>query len=334
MNYKNLVKKLTAVAITATMTLTATAFSVSATEVEETDFVNESDVTASTQPVEEAEGYSLTQQTITDEDTGVVISGLLPENANLDVRIRMWDSELINDIEEPNKFSDKRFSAPTFDDLQNNNYNSKENFYDEDWINPNYLADAGAYVPQVDIVFYDAAKVIDFESELTVTLPIDYRAFAQVKESDSNVMVFKSYPEENTIKGLKVLSKEESPEGSLVFETDSTGTFFVGNEEYMNQFLYFFDSSLENVEVYENTDAPESTEPTEVTEPTIATESTESTEAATTADTEKATENGKSSPKTGHTVPVSVMIAGLVVVLTLMSTTTMLAVKLVKRNNH
>lgn len=324
MKNKNLLKKLTAVAMTATMLFATTAFSVSATDADETIATIDDNATSSTQPTDENPANNLVYKTVCDLDTGVTIAGYMPESPEFDIRIRMWDSEIINDNEEPHKFSDKMFSTPTYEDHINNNFNSNGNFYDEDWINPNYLADACAYIPQIDIVFFDDDKVLDLKSNLTVTLPIDYRKFAGVKGSDQNVMVFKSYPEENTIKGLKVLSPTDSPADTVVFKTDSTGTFFLGNEEYMNQFLRYFNTSLENVEVYENTEEPENTEPTDTPEATNPTEDTTDSEEATEKATEKATDKAtedKVSPNTGNNIPASVMIVALGVLLIVIALT-------------
>ena len=342
MKYKNLLTKLTTVAITAAMVMSTVALTVSATNDGEMAVINDSDISTTepvTEPVtepatEEIADYTLVQQTITDKDTGVIISGMLPENAKYDVRIRMWDSEIINDIEEPNKFSDKRFSCPTFEDLQKNDYNTKGNFYDEDWINPNYLSDAGAYVPEIDIVFYDDSKIIDFTSDLTITLPFDYRAFAEIKESDNKVMVFKSIPEENTLKGMELLPKSQSPEGTLVFKTNTTGSFFVGNEAFMNGFLYFFNSSLDEVEVYESTESDDTT-PTEPTTQAPTEAKTDApTEKSTEKATEKATNSNNTSPKTGYSIPASVQVAGLGVVLALVALATMFTVNASKRKHN
>ena len=289
----------------------------------------------STKPLEK-KTYTLKDQTITDKDTGVVIQGMLPENVDLDVRIVWWDHEYIDDTEEPNKFSDGRFCVPNMSELYTHNFNSNGNFYDaKDWLDSDY-SDLGACVHEIDIAFYDEFKLLDVDSELTVTLPIDYRKFAEASKTDSNVMVFKSNPEENTLKGLEVLSKENSPEGSIVFKTNSTGSFFMGNNAHTNSFLSFFDSSLDEVEVYGDTNTPDSTQPTEATEPEKATEAFKATEPTDpNSPTENATAPGDSkgtSPDTGRSsLPFSVAFAGIGVILSLIAVVAVFTIKIAKR---
>ncbi|MEF2918906.1 MAG: LPXTG cell wall anchor domain-containing protein [Acutalibacteraceae bacterium] len=286
----------------------------------------------STKPLESKE-YTLKEQTITDPDTGIVIKGMLPENVNYDIKVAWWDHEYIDDYEEYNKFSDGRFSAPPISNLYTFNYNSDGIINDYGWLDPK---SASTYVPQIDIVFYDEFKVIDVKSDLTVTLPIDYYKYTEIA-NNSNVMVFKSYPEENTIKGVQVLSKENSPEGSVVFKADSTGTFFLGNESTMNTFLSTFGTSLKDVEVYNNTNTNEN----ENNAPTDATQATENT---TNTDTDKDTdqdnnkdnsskEDEKSSPNTGNTSQNNILFIGIGVVVILLAIVAVVVIKTKRRKS-
>lgn len=229
----------------------------------------------STKPLENKE-YTYSEQTITDEDTGIIIKGLLPENVKLDVRVELYDDELYSlsfdgdaetdDSEPTPNFVDKIFYTPTISDLYTLNYNQKRTFYQEDWLSSDFTNFTGL-VPRVDVVFYDDFRILELDTPLTITLPIDYRKYIEMtkvdEKIDTKIIVLQSYPKENKLQGVKLLPAQDSPEGSLVIENNSTGSFFIGNRGNLNHFLSEYNGSLDDVKLYE--DSNNGTENTEAT---------------------------------------------------------------------
>lgn len=229
----------------------------------------------STKPLENKE-YTYSEQTITDEDTGIIVKGLLPENVKLDVRVELYDDELYSlsfdgdaetdDSEPTPNFVDKIFYTPTISDLYTLNYNQKRTFYQEDWLSSDFTNFTGL-VPRVDVVFYDDFRILELDTPLTITLPIDYRKYIEItkvdEKIDTKIIVLQSYPKENKLQGVKLLPAQDSPEGSLVIENNSTGSFFIGNRGNLNHFLSEYNGSLDDVKLYE--DSNNGTENTEAT---------------------------------------------------------------------
>ena len=235
----------------------------------------------STKPLENKE-YTYSEQTITDEDTGIIVKGLLPENVKLDVRVELYDDELYSlsfdgdaetdDSEPTPNFVDKIFYTPTISDLYTLNYNQKRTFYQEDWLSSDFTNFTGL-VPRVDVVFYDDFRILELDTPLTITLPIDYRKYIEMtkvdEKIDTKIIVLQSYPKENKLQGVKLLPAQDSPEGSLVIENNSTGSFFIGNRGNLNHFLSEYNGSLDDVKLYEDSNnGTENTENTENTEDT------------------------------------------------------------------
>ena len=276
----------------------------------------------STKPLENKE-YTYSEQTITDEDTGIIVKGLLPENVKLDVRVELYDDELYSlsfdgdaetdDSEPTPNFVDKIFYTPTISDLYTLNYNQKRTFYQEDWLNSDFTSFTGL-VPRVEIVFYDDFRILELDTPLTITLPIDYRKYVELtkvdEKIDTKIIVLQSYPKENKIQGVKLLPAQDSPEGSLVIENNSTGSFFIGNRGNLNHFLSEYNGSLDDVKLYE--DSNNGTENTE------ATEATSTGEIATTlsdADSTQTTGTTANVPLSTNTIIIIIVIAVLLAIL-------------------
>ncbi len=118
--------------------------------------------------------FNMIQQTIVDENTGITISGMIPEGAmlyttfenitNMDIRIipdDEWDYALL-------KYD---YPLPSLREVFTKKTTDGKTKYDYSWYENNEHA-TGAMV--VDIVFVKDYEVIQFDSELTVTLPLDY----------------------------------------------------------------------------------------------------------------------------------------------------------------
>ncbi|MEE1153569.1 MAG: hypothetical protein UH241_00235 [Acutalibacteraceae bacterium] len=224
------------------------------------------DFALSTKPLENKE-YTFSEQTITDKDTGIVIKGMLPEGVKLDVNVNGYGDEVLSDDEgdgtydrETPDFSKVAFFPPHISDFYTINHNANGTFYSEYGANTDFTG-SEPFAVRVDIVFFDDLRIVEIDSPLTITLPLYYREFAEqtkVDEIDTHIIVLQSFPFENKLEGIKLLPKEESPEGSLVVETNSTGTFFIGNRGPLNKYLHSYGGSLDDIKLYdatsENTD--------------------------------------------------------------------------------
>ena len=206
-------------------------------------FMLSTESTGRTEPTK-TENVELAQQTIVDETTGVQVSGMLPVDAEMDVLLcftgdfRIHDSHIFRrgTVEE---------DYPKADDISEFYYtfNNYRNVLDEaDEISTvisedNWTRYVGTGIDstlEARITFIKDFEILDFESDLTVTLPFDYRA-GLVKGNCASPAVAKQYDYDNKeFVALEVLPEESTAEGTFQFKIKTPGQFFIGDETPLN----------------------------------------------------------------------------------------------------
>lgn len=214
------------------------------------DFIISSKTIPDNQLVGEQE-IELVEQTMVDEQTNIKVSGKLPKDSKMYTSISFVDFESLSDrYDFPYYFADD-FGQPDFASFYyKNSYNTNKEstesvVYDIDWIKENEWASA---LLQVNIVFVKNFEVLDFESEMTVTLPFDYRQALTELCKDSNATVFQLDYKLNNLKGVEVTPAEDTDGGSFEYKINTAGKFFVGNNDLINTFAGFYSYNLEDLD--------------------------------------------------------------------------------------
>lgn len=214
------------------------------------DFIISSKTIPDNQLVGEQE-IELVEQTMVDEQTNIKVSGKLPKDSKMYTEISFVDFESLSDrYDFPYYFADD-FGQPDFSSFfYKNIYNANKEgtesvVYDIDWIKQNEWASA---LLQVNIVFVKNFETLDFESEMTVTLPFDYRQALTEVGKDNNATVFQLDYKLNNLKGVEVTPAEDTADGIFEYKIDTTGKFFVGNNDLIDTFAGFYSYDLEDLD--------------------------------------------------------------------------------------
>ena len=85
-------------------------------------------------------------------------------------------------------------------------------------------------------------EVLDFESDLTVTLPFNYRrGLATGGITDEAIVVQYDY-DNKEFQNREIVSAEATPKGMFQFTTEACGRFFIGGESQINSLMNFYNN--------------------------------------------------------------------------------------------
>lgn len=199
--------------------------------------------TGKTEPVK-TESVELAQQTITDEATGVTVSGMLPVDAKMDVLLCFYGEQRIHPFSSYylNNFED---NYPKHQDITTYVCSSEfERDVDADagriftvigedgWTQYVGTGEDGKF--ELAITFIKDYEVLEFESDLTVTLPFDYRE-ALVKGSRIGTASAMQYDyTKKEFVTLEVLPQDATEQGTYQFKAKAPGQFFIGDDIALN----------------------------------------------------------------------------------------------------
>lgn len=214
--------------------------------------------TGRTEPVK-TEKVELVQQTITDEATGIQVSGMLPVDAEMDVllcfyneyRLHSYDPMLDCNFEE---------NYPKPDDISEFFYETEdERLVDTeagrfsatmskpDWID--YLETEQSEL-ELKLTFIKNFEILEFESDLTITLPFDYRnGLANINRKGSVSAMQYDYNKKEFIT-LEVLPLNAA-ESNFQFKAKAPGQFFMGKSTDIKAIKRFYVSGP-SVEIIKN----------------------------------------------------------------------------------
>ncbi|MEE1075680.1 MAG: hypothetical protein UHY68_00260 [Acutalibacteraceae bacterium] len=200
-----------------------------------------------TEPVK-TENVELAQQTITDERTGIQVSGMLPVDAKMDVSVDLvYESEFFykmdageytfeGDYPKATNVADcyiKYTEEKNIDDI-------KEIITEEGW---SEFEDFAGDKIQLYINFVKDFEILDFESDLTVTLPLDYRQNLITGKLTGETIAVKYDYDKKGFVNLEVLPDKED-DGKFEFKTNTPGNFFFGDTSSINRFMRFYEREI------------------------------------------------------------------------------------------
>lgn len=215
-------------------------------------FIISTESTGRTEPTK-TENVELAEQTITDELTGVQVSGMLPVDAKMSVTLEVIDSKLSSI--QWNSFYDAEAGIvhtiqSEFPNLTNPaDYccekteveNIAEIITDPSWTV--YENMTGGRL-QASVVFTKNFEILDFESDLTVTLPFDYRKGLSTGNVSGDAVVEQYNYNTNDFVVMEVLSADATAQGTFQFKTKTPGRFFFGTEDLLSHMKGLFESEI------------------------------------------------------------------------------------------
>lgn len=205
----------------------------------------------SSQPLPEYKEPELTQQTITDEKTGITVSGLLPTDATVDFNVLTYSNLLYTDFMDADNtaysFNHSRYSLPQADKLYTI-VSSSEYSEKMDW-----TALDEEHSVNVQILFRDGFRLLDFSSDLTVTLPHGFKYYLR-----DLVQAYKIDYNANALNPVEILPSEENKD--FTFKANATGSYIIGVESNIE---YILGDAFAKTE--ETTTTPSDTSNTEAT---------------------------------------------------------------------
>lgn len=183
----------------------------------------------SSQPLPEYKEPELTQQTITDEYTGITVSGLLPTNVKTEFNVGFYSHVYYTDINDSDHVAGSLnapvYAIPKADKLLTI-VNSEEHPLPE---HTEWHKFTDGYSLQVQIIFRDGLRLLDISSDLTVTLP---HGFNHLLEKNENILAYKANYVDNVVNPVPVLPIKG--DNTLSFKANSTGAYFLGIKENLD----------------------------------------------------------------------------------------------------
>ncbi len=197
-----------------------------------------------TEPVK-TENIELAQQTLVDEASGVKVSGMLPVDAEMDVLLYFCGSSLLHDfyLFQTGTVEDDYPKAEDVSEFCYVDYNEKEiknefgtiaeTISEKGWTNR--IGEDGKL--EAKITFIKDFEILEFESDLTITLPFDYRqglingsriGKASAMQYDYNNKEFVT---------LDLVAENDTPEGTYQFKAKAPGQFFIGDDIALNSMV-------------------------------------------------------------------------------------------------
>ncbi len=259
----------------------------------------------------------LTQQTLVDEATNIKVTGMLPQGVKLCTTISLVDGEFLSErysvkvsMPEDSPYEELYMHRdyPVADHvniINKREYNKAEGntedytSYDVSWVTENN----GWAMPVmcVDVGFVKDGAEVDVDSELTVTLPFDYRKALTECREDSNATAFELEvisDEEEKLNELEVISKGKTKKGTFQYKTNGGGVFFVGNDYQMKCYTSLYEY-----------------EPKDVFAPDVAERISKATEADKSSAVEITVEEGSMLPYIIYAVAMSILVLVVIVII-------------------
>ena len=191
------------------------------------------------------ENVELAQQTIIDKATGLQVSGMLPVDARMDV---FWCFYGDHRMHNSHSFETGAFEEdyPKADNVSKFFYSSEDeravdsfmgrvsgSILKEDWTHYDYFDIDGKM--EARIVFIKDFEILDFESDVIVTLPFDYRdgLIRAGRKAEAAALQY-DYNNKSFVK-LEAIPKESTETGTFQFKAKVPGQLFMGDSKSLNE---------------------------------------------------------------------------------------------------
>lgn len=183
----------------------------------------------------------LTEQTLTHSETGIKVSGLMPEDVELYASFEMiYLYGLSENPEYEKSLAENYDMSLLFSDIELNS-----EMYNKELLINEYDSTGNTYIPCLRFAFCKDDEIIEFKSDLTVTIPDDYRSFLAHIKKDSELKAYQLDYNTDTLKSVELIPNDNS----IVFKANSYGCYFLGTNSFMNEFTanysYYYNSTLE-----------------------------------------------------------------------------------------
>ena len=255
---------------------------------------------------------NMIEQTIVDPNTGITVSGKIPEGAMMYTTFEnVHFDDLLNDFDSPHMLK-YNYQLPSLKEVFIQKLTDGEIKYDYSWFEEDFLADGPM---AVDLVFVKNYEILEFESDLTVTLPLDYykvlesrkylyeydfsdgdyttdfdytytpEDIANMERREETFLVAKTFqlnPVTSNLKETEVLTKEGGTD-SFAFRTGgkSTGTYFVSNEALTEALLSIYGWTYQDIDTFDKYASAPYVATAPATYPPTATDTTTTTSTST-----------------------------------------------------
>ena len=196
-----------------------------------------------------AEEDTIQEQTLTDEVTGVQVTGKLPVGVEL-----VTSTYIMSTVD----FYDERLEPPyTVEGDYTKRTGSIEQYYDlckerkteniakimnnKDWAQ--WEGYAGGMI-NIQLYLVKDSKILESvpESELTVTMPYNYRRGLVTGGITGEARAINyDYDDKKFVK-LELIPAESTAEGTFQFKTNSLGRFFIGGDTQITDIMNFYES--------------------------------------------------------------------------------------------
>ena len=195
----------------------------------------------------------LAQQTITDERTGVKVSGMLPVDAKMEVSLYcMDDTDASHVIEWATCYEDVYPKTPELLEYaiaKDTETDIEEMINYEGWGEAEFVSNGAKIGGSIN--FIKDFEVLDFESDITVTLPFDYHHALDISVLDADYLgkataIQYDYDKRKFVE-LDIVPEKETEKDTFQFTAKFPGYFFLGGEERIDDFKLLY-TNLNNGE--------------------------------------------------------------------------------------
>ena len=188
--------------------------------------------------------FTYKEQTLVDEVTGIKVSGNIPVGAEIDTTMYIincasfsdnWDCNIMeNDYPEYTNVMEYY----TEYEYEKKVENIGKILKDKNW--SSYEGSPGAKI-FIEITIIKDYEIIDFNSDMTVTLPFDYHAgLVRGGIKDGPKAVQYDYSNKKFI-NLDIVSADVTPKGEFQFKINDVGCFFLGGASNVEQIVERYD---------------------------------------------------------------------------------------------
>ncbi len=193
---------------------------------------------------EKTKNLELKQQTIVDEITGIEVSGMLPVGAEIESTVDFIDMVMMSD----------RWDPPYTVDSDYPEFSNVEDYYIEyeyekkidniaKIINRKNWAEEEPTLGgklNVSIAFVKDYEILDFESDLTVTLPFNYRRGMVTGGLTGEPVIVQYDYDTKEFVDITAVSAENTPKGMFQFKTKTPGRFFISTKDGIDSIKGFY----------------------------------------------------------------------------------------------
>lgn len=191
----------------------------------------------------------LTQQTLVDELTRIQVSGMMPVDSKIEADMEIIDGSIFYDRWDPPYTVESDFpeltgamdnSAEGESDRKIDNIAKIIN--EKGWAQTEVYA-GGNLAVRIDVA--NSSENVDFESDLIVTLPFNYRRGLINGGIEGEIKAVQYDYDSKEFVELEIVPAEDTPKGRFQFKAKSDGCFFIASEGAINSLKHFYDVNEE-----------------------------------------------------------------------------------------